>query len=51
MHRIWKSRPRHERDHKPVPTALAGKLRALPWMNDAEVERVVEQSRREAGAA
>ncbi len=51
MHRIWKSRPRHERDHKPVPPALAAKLRALPWLNDADVERVVEQSRREAGAA
>ena len=51
MHRIWKSRPRHERDHKPVPAALAGKLRALPWMNDVAVERVVEQSRRESGVA
>lgn len=51
MHRIWKSRPRHERDKKPVPAALVAKLRALPWMSPADVERVVEQSRREAGAA
>ncbi|MBL8762539.1 MAG: lysophospholipid acyltransferase family protein [Phycisphaerae bacterium] len=51
MHRIWKSRPRHERDHKPVPPALAAKLRALPWMDAADVDRVIEQSRRDAGAA
>ncbi len=51
MHRIWKSRPRHEREHKPVPAALAGKLRSLPWMSHDEVDRVMEQSRLESGGA
>jgi Kdo2-lipid IVA lauroyltransferase/acyltransferase len=44
MHRIWKSRPRHERLGRPVPDALREKLGALPWMDDDAVERVCEQS-------
>lgn len=47
MHRIWKSRPRHERLDRPMPESLVEKLRALPWMNDAAVERVREQSDRD----
>lgn len=44
MHRIWKSRPRHERDNKPFPPALRDKLAALPWMTQADVDAVVAQS-------
>lgn len=48
MHRIWRSRPRHERFAKPFPPALEEKLRSLPWMTDADVEMVKEHSRRDA---
>ncbi len=47
MHRIWKSRPRHERLDKPFPGALKDKLRSLPWMTEDEIERLVEQSDRD----
>jgi len=47
MHRIWKSRPRHERLNKPFPDALRGKLRALPWMDDGAVGALVERSDRD----
>lgn len=50
MHRIWKSRPRHERLNRPFPPALREKLAALPWMTDDELERIVEQSGRDARA-
>ena len=32
MHRRWKSRPRHEREGKPMPAALRRNLEELPWM-------------------
>ena len=51
MHRIWKSRPRHERQGRAVPNALIDKLRALPWMDEAAVSRVVEDSNRLSHAA
>lgn len=51
MHRIWRSRAPHERAGKPFPAALREKLRLLPWMSDAELERIEDQSRRDAGAA
>lgn len=44
MHRIWKSRPRHERLNKPFPGHLREKLAALPWMTSRDVERIVERS-------
>lgn len=47
MHRIWKSRPRHERLNRPFPAALKDKLKALPWMTDEELERIIENSRRD----
>lgn len=47
MHRFWKSRPRHERLDKPFPEALKRKLLDLPWMDDAQVEAIVEQSDRD----
>lgn len=47
MHRIWKSRPRHERLNKPFPDHLRGKLAELPWMDEAGVSGIVEQSDRD----
>jgi KDO2-lipid IV(A) lauroyltransferase len=32
IHRRWKSRPRHEREGKPMPDRLRAKLESLPWM-------------------
>lgn len=47
MHRIWKSRPRHERLDRPVPGALREKLRSLDWLDEAEVDRICDQSERD----
>lgn len=44
MHRIWKSRPRHERMDRPVPESLREKLRSLDWLSEGEVEQICEQS-------
>jgi len=44
MHRIWKSRPRHERLNKPFPNNLRDKLLELPWMDNASVDGLVDQS-------
>jgi len=32
IHRRWKSRPKHEREGKPMPERLRAKLASLPWM-------------------
>ncbi len=48
MHRIWRSRPLHERAGKPFPRALREKMEALPWMSADDVARVVERSERES---
>jgi KDO2-lipid IV(A) lauroyltransferase len=47
MHRIWKSRPRHERLNKPFPDRLRDKLASLPWMTEEELDRLVERSDRD----
>ncbi len=47
MHRIWKSRPKHERLDNPFPDRLKDKLRQLPWMTEEELEGLVEQSDRD----
>ena len=47
MHRIWKSRPRHERLDKPFPEPLKDKLRQLPWMTDEELAQIIDQSDRD----
>jgi Kdo2-lipid IVA lauroyltransferase/acyltransferase len=44
MHRIWRSRPRHERLGRPFPESLREKIRLLPWMTDEVLDQVVEQS-------
>jgi Kdo2-lipid IVA lauroyltransferase/acyltransferase len=48
MHRIWRSRPRHERLGKPFPQSLTEKLRALPWVSEADIEAIREHSERDA---
>lgn len=48
MHRIWRSRPGHERHQKPFPPHLIEKLRSLPWMTEEDVQRVVDRSARDA---
>lgn len=48
MHRIWRSRPRHERLQKPFPASLIEKIRLLPWITDADLERIKEHSTRDA---
>jgi KDO2-lipid IV(A) lauroyltransferase len=47
MHRVWRSRPAHERLGKPFPPMLREKLSALPWMTPADVEGVIERSERD----
>lgn len=40
VHRRWKSRPRHERQHKPMPAPLRRQLESLPWMTDQLMDRL-----------
>ncbi len=47
MHRIWKSRPAHERNDKPFPEGLRRKIASLPWMSGADVDAVVDRSERD----
>lgn len=47
MHRIWKSRPPHERRNRPFPDSLRRKLEALPWMTEPELERIIDRSERD----
>jgi len=48
MHRVWRSRPAHERLGKPFPANLRQKLLALPWMTPESVAAVEAQSVRDA---
>ena len=48
MHGAWKSRAPHERRGLPMPNELREKIRALPWITDAEFDRIVERSERDA---
>lgn len=48
MHRIWKSRPPHERSGKPFPPKLREKIAQLPWMTEDAVEALVDQSNQDA---
>jgi len=48
MHRIWRSRPRHERHQRPFPAALAEKIRLLPWITDADLDAIKAHSIRDA---
>ncbi len=48
MHRIWRSRPRHEVEKRPFPAALRAKLESLPWMTGEELARIMDRSDRDA---
>jgi hypothetical protein len=48
MHRIWRSRPRHERLGKPFPAALEEKIRLLPWVRDEDLGAIKAHSERDA---
>lgn len=50
MHRYWKSRPRHERLGKPFPKPLLEKIRQLPWITEADVQRILAHSEADARA-
>lgn len=41
VHRRWKSRPKYERESKPMPLRLRMKIADLPWMTSAELEQLV----------
>ncbi|MCC5831069.1 MAG: lysophospholipid acyltransferase family protein [Phycisphaeraceae bacterium] len=40
VHRRWKTRPRHEREGKPLPATLRRKIEALPWMDEPTLHRI-----------
>ncbi len=40
MHRRWKSRPKHERKGAEMPSAMRRKLESLPWMDQAQMDRL-----------
>lgn len=44
LHRRWKSRPRHERRGREMPTSLIEKLQNLPWMTEEELRRIRQNS-------
>jgi KDO2-lipid IV(A) lauroyltransferase len=44
LHRVWRSRPRHERLARPFPDSLREKLRLLPWMTESDLARLEAQS-------
>jgi len=44
LHRRWKSRPKFEREGKPVPSKVIQKLESLPWMTPDELRRIVDYS-------
>jgi KDO2-lipid IV(A) lauroyltransferase len=50
MHRYWKSRPRHERLGRPMPSQLREKIEQLPWTTPESLARVEEWSRRDTRA-
>lgn len=40
VHRRWKSRPRHEREGRPMPASLRRRLESLPWMDEETMSRL-----------
>jgi len=50
MHRYWKSRPRHEHQGKPMPSAMREKIEGLPWMTQEEMDRILAWTERDAAA-
>jgi KDO2-lipid IV(A) lauroyltransferase len=49
VHRRWKSRPRWEREGKPMPSRMIAKLETLPWMTPALLKRIEINSAVDAG--
>lgn len=47
MHRIWRSRPRHERLDRPFPAQLREKLLTLPWITEDDLSQIEEHSIRD----
>lgn len=45
LHRRWKSRPRYERQGKPMPRRMIEKLRSLPWLTPSDIDLIVDRSR------
>lgn len=50
MHRFWKSRPRWERQNKPIPDSILEKVRALPWTTDHDLLQLQEHTKRDTAA-
>ena len=48
MHRIWRSRPRHERLGRPMPEALREKVASLPWVSDEDLAMIEDRSEQDA---
>lgn len=48
LHRVWRSRPRHERLGRPFPAQLRDSLAGLPWVTPADIEAIVDRSDRDA---
>ncbi|MAE67189.1 MAG: lipid A biosynthesis acyltransferase [Phycisphaeraceae bacterium] len=48
MHRRWRSRPRFERQGRPMPARLRRNLEALPWMDQATIDRMARQGEESA---
>lgn len=44
LHRRWKSRPRWERDGKPMPDSHLRKLSTLPWLDGAAIDRLARSA-------
>jgi KDO2-lipid IV(A) lauroyltransferase len=40
IHRRWRARPKWEREGKPLPERIKAKLRTLPWIDEAMIERI-----------
>lgn len=42
LHRRWKSRPKFEKENKPMPKKLVQQLESLPWMTDNELSTLTD---------
>ena len=51
VHRRWKSRPKWERQGEEMPSKVISKLETLPWMTQPLLDRIIENSRIDAGIA
>lgn len=49
MHRRWKSRPKFERQGKPMPANLRRNLESLPWMDQPTMDRLLAPPSLQAG--